>query len=313
MAIGSTTQWGSRTALAEVYAKGFVEGVFRNGMFLPLFGTPIPSRGGTSYRWKVNSSGNTSTETYTESASQPTPVAQTYVNADLAYVYFRAMVRYTGHARDAAKLDGLFPGLNPLDEEFRLGRKDLIDLMNTTFLGSSNGGLEVAVDDGTTYAGISRSGTVNHWDSFENALSGVLTQAALLNIREAVRDNERGGRVNVFLMPWNQITNLQSLPGAPGASNNSLRFDLTQSGGRLQIAPNHDGTMFGEAAVIGIADMLDTLVVGLDTSSWLVVEHRPFNIREDISGDDDVFQLSWAGALVCKEPKNQGKQTGVTA
>ena len=41
---------------------------------------------------------------------------------------------------------------------------------------------------------------------------------------------------------------------------------------------------------------------------------RPFSVKDmGPSGDSDVYQLSWGGQLVCKQPRFQGKLTGVTA
>ncbi len=45
-----------------------------------------------------------------------------------------------------------------------------------------------------------------------------------------------------------------------------------------------------------------------------VVEHRPYTVDyQGRSGDSDVYQISWAGNLVCRRPKESGKLTGVTA
>ena len=90
MATGTTTQWPVGTGIDYRYVDGFVDAVYRNNSFLGMQSGgrdvfPDLPVGDTSYRWKLASAGNTSTAVFTESASAPTPVAQTYVNAALAY------------------------------------------------------------------------------------------------------------------------------------------------------------------------------------------------------------------------------------
>jgi hypothetical protein len=60
MAIGNTTQYGSRTVLKEAYEKGFVRGVYQSNELLSLRvngrdvfpATPMLGDE-SSYRWKV--------------------------------------------------------------------------------------------------------------------------------------------------------------------------------------------------------------------------------------------------------------------
>lgn len=315
MAIANTTQWAVGTAIRDNYQPGFVQTVYYNNEFLSLF--PVVSQFyDTSYRWKAMTAGNTSAETFTESQSQPVPVASTYVNAALAFVYFRAMMRITGHVRDAvAQSAGEYAGLSLINQEFENAQQAIIDLMNTTFLGTGNSGLQLAVDSSGTYAGLLRS-TYTTWASYEAAVNTTLSHSDLTLMRESLRDNDIGGKMTLVLAPHNQITNIQALTGAPGASNTSLRYDLTQSGGALQLAPTLNQTMFGEARCVGVGDLTDTVIFGLDPladGGIKTVVHRELDVRPDISGDDDVYQVSTSATLVVPNPKLQGKLTGVTA
>ena len=51
----------------------------------------------------------------------------------------------------------------------------------------------------------------------------------------------------------------------------------------------------------------------MSRGEWKYVTHRQMEVRPDQSGDDDVYQVSTAGTLVCHLPLTQGKSTGVTA
>jgi len=316
VAYGTTTQYGADVALQTAFEASFVDAVYRNNEFLgmsvngvPVF--PASPLGGdiSSFRWKVNSAGNTSAEVFTEGGTQPTPVAQTYVNAAVAAVYFRAMTRISGHVRDAINQGAAFTGLDVIEQEFALGFADIQDLVNTTLMGSTNSGLEVAIDSGSTYAGIAR-GSAAYWESTETALGGALTRAGLLNLHEAIRDNDKGGRPGLLIGPHNQWTNYAQLAGEPGAANNSVRV---MGSGNYDIAPSTASFMGLPFASVG--DFTDTVIAMLDINAgqWALKIRRPFEVRADQSGDDDVYQLSTASCLICRSPKRHGKLTGVTA
>ena len=122
-------------------------------------------------------------------------MAQTYVNAAQSPVAFWAWTRVSGHLRDAVRNGARKGALNPIDNEFVAGFEDLRDLMNTTFMASTYG-LELIVDDGSTYAGIAQS-TNAHWLPTVTNQNGALTRAGMLNTDEAARDNDKGGRPSI--------------------------------------------------------------------------------------------------------------------
>lgn len=312
MAYGTTSHFSKNVEWDQVVEPAFTSIVYRNtNGILSLFPQKT-SGGGTATEWRVNTAGNTSAEVFSEGGAQPAPIAQTYVMATLSFIYFRAMVRITGHLRDAIQRMAIPDQFNVIANEFSLGAEDVRDLMETTFQGTSNNGIQLAVDSAGTYANINRS-TVSAWGSYENALGGALTWAEVMNAREAIRDNDRGGAMDLIVCPHNQLTNLQSLPGAPGAANNSFRVNLSQDQGGLQLAPSERGTMFGDARVVAVGDLTNTVLLYLNSSDFDYVIHRGFEVRPDTSGDDDVWQISAAGTLRCRNTLRQGKSTGVTA
>ncbi len=324
MAIGNTTQYGADVGLQTAFEPGFVDAVYRLDDFLSLHVNkqPVfpmsPMLGDiSSERWKVNSAGNTSVEIFTESGSAPTPVAQTYVNAAVAATYFRGTIRITGHVRDAIRLGAAPSGLNVFNEEFGLGALDLKKLVKDSFIGSSNSGLEVAIDASTTYAGIAR-GSATYWESQETAVGGAQTLAAHLNMIEALGDNDVGANTGLILGPRNQLTNYSQLPGAPGAANTTQSVDMAIKGGAngFDLAPRLDAMTVAGIPFVGVGGMTDTVLCYMDITpgNWHLKIRRGLELRPlPHSGDDDVWQISSASALICKRPKLQGKNTGVTA
>jgi hypothetical protein len=325
MAIGNTTQYGSRTALDQKFAPGFEDAVYRNNQLLgmtvngsPVFPESSIAPYGADYRWTLNTAGN-SAEIYTEGQAAGTPGAQTYTNLTATPVYFWAWVRLSGHVRDAIRNGGSKPGLNPAAAEFLGTFGDIADLMNTTFMGSTYGVTQI-VDSANTVFGVDQSSVAVHAAS-ETALGGALTQAALTNISEASRDNDKGGNWRLALCGHNQITNYTNLAGAAGASNNSVRFDMsTVGGGRMDLGPDPSQAEFQGRPLIGIGDFDDNTIVGLDTRmtrfgpNWALKTARYFETREhNKAGDDDVYQLSTARALVCHVVKYNWKLGTVTA
>jgi len=325
MAVGNLTQWPENVTMEQLIEAGYVATVFRNDQFLGNF-PRRRSEGSDSFDWRVNSSA-AGAEVFTEGAAAGVPNVATWEIAKLAYIFFRATTRLTGHTRRANRASALPPGFNVIRDNMSLLLEDILDLQNTTFLGSSNNGIGVAVDSSTTYAGITRPATTDHWASYENALGGALTWGELMDMKEAIRDNERGGRVTAFVMPHNQLTNLQTLPVAPGGTNSAYRIALDGMG-QVQLAPSEDGTYFGESKIIAVPDATNTEIYGLDMRDWFYVEHPAAELGADgmptgreslvevrnwYSGNDDVSEVSVAGTIVCVNPRRQGKSTGVTA
>lgn len=286
--------------IKTAYAPGFEEGVFRNHSLFRMF-TWRDAVGDTAYRWKVNDSGNSSVEVFTEGQAQPGAGVQSFQNCAVDWTYFRFMVQVTGHARDALKSRYI----DHIDEEARLGRSDLIDLITTGFMGSTYG-LELAVDYGSSYAGVTRSGSAGWFESTETATNAALATSHLIDLQETIRDNDKGGKPSLLLGSINQESNLYQLSG-PHVIHNSNPSDK---------APGLNSQMFAGKTCVFLPDFSDTVIMLLDMrpSNWAPMQIRPFSVKQMApSGDSDVYQVSWGGQLVCRMPKFQGKLTGVTA
>jgi hypothetical protein len=311
VATGTTTQWAAGTAFNYIYAPAYEDAVYHNA-FLNMLEKKT-QQGDTHFRFKAHTAGNTNVELFDESTTTPTAVAQTWVNVAVAMLKFRAPIRYTGASRDANRGAALYPGLNVIEEEFTQGIQDIIDLQSTTFLGTNaTAGLQTAIDSNTDYGGITRS-AATWFQSTETAVGGAIAHSTFMDLRETMKDNDIGSNLMRIICPWNQETRIQNLSGAPGAANNSMRIVLDQGGGGLQLAAAQGSAKFGQADVVGVGDLTDTVIFGFGDSPIFYVEHRAFDVRETKSGDDDVFQLSVGGSVIVKNPKMHGKLTGCTA
>lgn len=295
------TTTNAANTIREAYVGGFEEGAFTNNTFLPLFAKK-PSVGDTSYRWKIHDSGNDSVEIFTEGQGQPTAGVQSFQNAAVAWTYFRFMVQITGHAVDALKSRWV----DHEDAEVMLGMNDLVDLMTTSFMGSTYG-LTLAVDYGSSYAGITRNGSASYFESTETAHNAALTTDALIDLRETCRDNDKGQRGPArWIMSLNQESNLYRLQGPHVISNSNPSDKL----------PGISSQTIAGEPVYALPDWDDNTIVRVDAGAGhiMLVEHRPFSVKPMApSGDSDIWQFSWAGALPNHLPKYDGKLTGVTA
>ena len=323
MAIGNTTQFSDRGVLREIYKPAFEDAVFRNNQLLGLTinGQPlmpeVQSPDGL-YRFPINYAGNTSAAVFAEGASAPVPVAQSYISCAMSAVYFWAWTRVTGHVRDRVRNGAVAAGANPIDNEFMAGFEDLRDLVNTSFMQSTYG-LEQIIDDANTVGGIAQ-GTYTGFAASVTNHNGVLTRTGLLNIDETCRDSQ-GGAANVILTAHNQLTNYSALTGEPNAQNSSLSVELgLVGGGSLDLAPNHGGLSFKGAPIVGLNDWTDTIIMGLDLrrtkSGPNIVQFsvRDFDIRgPQMSGDDDVYEMSTARGLAVHRPALCWKLEDVTA
>lgn len=289
--------------------------IFYNDRFLPLFPVEGP-RGGDSYRFRVETSGNNSAATYSEGDALPVAGQVGWQQASFAWTYFRSVVQITGHAQDSAQ--GTDQGPEQLDYEMMTGAKALRDLMNTTFMADSATGILGIVDNATTaYGGLSRA-TYTALQSSVTTVGGALTLPVLNDLYEFLRDNERGARPGLILSPVNQITNYVQLQLQVSTNTNVSLFRKDAGAGASGVDYGYleSGVSFCGIPWLGIPDMVDTEIVMMDVSpgNWSLIEHRPFRVDEMAKTDDSMtFQLSASAALVCRAPRQQGKLETVTA
>ena len=302
------TTTSAAEVIRPIVSEGFTEAVYRNNSLIPIFlanqgGSPRPSGGDTSRRWKVNSAGNDSTQLFVEGQAAPSSGEQTWVSAAVAYNHFRIMLEFTGHARAALQAGQGY--VDAIAEEMTLGQKDLVDLITTTFMSGTNG-METAVDSTTTYAGIAR-GSATYWESYEAAAVGTLAVSDLEDAIESLMDNNRGAMAEGlrWFLPWNQATNIYRLTGG----------SATQFVGDADKAPGFLNQSFAGIPMTPLGDWTDTVIILADMpGKWEFTEHEGFRTRDmGPTGDADLVMVTYRAGLECLDPLRQGKLPGVTA
>ena len=306
--------------LRETYTPGYDSAVVRNNQLLGLTlgGRPVFPRAqmpGEYVRWTVNTAG-ASPEIFTEGQGAPSPTGQSYTELYEDAVYFWVWPRISGHLRDIVRNGGARPGQNPIEQEFMGGFEDIRDLVTTTFLGSTYG-LAHIIDDGNTVHGVAQGSNTWHQAAVEN-VNGALARSEFIDILEEQR--EGNGRASLIIAPNNQISNYIYLTGEPNAQNSSLRVDVGLQGGGLDLVPSMDTCSVMGIPMVGLQDVTDDDIYGLDIRNtrfgpnWQLFTAREMDVRgPQMVGDDDVFELSSAYALVCRLVQRNFKLEDVSA
>lgn len=308
-------------AIDQYFEPGFIDEVYRysflgaqlNGR--PLF-PAISSNGGTSVSWKIHDTGQTAS-VYTEGAATAAAGNQTYKEPSQSYVYMRVMTEWTGHLVDALRDPSMY--FDAIAAEIQLAQADLMNLANTSFLGSTYG-IENIVDSTSTLAGISRISSPSYFSSQEVAHAGVLTLAGLEDLAEILSNASIGGfrpGMRCLLAAPNQCTNYSRLPGVVGASNGGVRVVHNNSGATsLDLGFDMSGLTFQGAPIISTPGLTNTIWILMDATpgTWNLVVHRPFKTDyQGRVGDGDSYAHTFAAALIGRRPRLSGKLTGVTA
>ena len=299
------------TLIQEIYRDGFINAVFYSnllGMVLPSGREVFPkldSGGGLHSNWIVKRAGNDSVELFTEGQAQPAAGNQSYSHAAVSPIYLRAMCQITGHAQDAMRSN--YAGISVIDSEVSGAAADISSEMSSQFLGSTYG-LELAIDDTATYAGISR-GSAAYWESLVTAHNAALTTDVLLDTLEAMTDDPIGVVPELIMVPPNQSTNLYRLGGPHLVANNNP----------ADKAPNYLSQSFAGVPVAGVPGLTSTIALFLslgptDAPLWCVEVWRPMAVRQmGAVGDSDLMQVSTGASFVCRSPKLQAKIEGIAA
>lgn len=303
--MSSQTTTTGANFLTTVYQDEWSNAVYTNPFLRMLtnwLGEPREKRGNTNkYQWLLRSAGNSSVEVFDETTSYPTEGYQASVKAEISPTYIRSAVNIQDIMLDAMGGAG---EVDITDFEISGSMDDIADLYGTSFLGSTYG-LELAVDYGSAYAGITRNGSAAYFEATETAVGGSLAMSNLEDLLEVTKDNDKGGNPNLWVCPGNQLTNILRL-----APTNQTQYTVNDKMGQW-VMP----TLAGRP-IIEVGDLTDTVIFLLtmnkkcfDLMYWRRMRIDPMAK----TNDSKRFQVSSGIAFPCKMPKYQGKLTGVTA
>lgn len=297
-------------AIQDHFAEGWWEGVYRNDAVLGILRAigmqELTQTGGTGFKWHLNSTGNTSVGIFTENDPAPQSVAQGWVRASVSWVYFWSWVTITGHDRDALADGGIF---DAVEAAMMLAQREVVDYRNTTFLGSSNNGLQQAISSSATYAGITR-GSASYFESVSS--TSTFSVANLRAFHREIRSPEHGGNPTAHLVSPTVLEIYGAIGGTASAQNNStLRYVAPADGS----APGFDyglrltGMNFYGRPIIEVPDLTSTVWLAVDSSAGNFQHRiiRPFQVKfHHNEGDNEVYEVSTGSTLVKQMPKWDG-------
>ena len=282
--------------------------------FLRSKGLMVANDGGIPVKWQVGDGDNGSAEVFVESQGLPVAGNPTYSQASIAAAkYLRAVAKVTGHVRDQIARGGFV--LNAADDALANAIKVLMDLMESTLAGTATDcSIGNAIDSTGTYAGLAAA-TVTEWASYESAVGGVLTRAALSGMHRDLIDAPRGANPDAILCDLNQVENYVNIVDAASSSfartNPRAEFGQPYDLGVTKTARvSYQGIEF-----VPVRSITTTELYMVDIASgFRVLMQRDLEVKKlGETDDDDRSQISLGYVLQVKNRRKHGKLTGVTA
>lgn len=303
---------------AATHTKAFSElqeSVWYNNEVMPLFPKMAIPGGGSTFNVKHHTAANTSIAKYSEGDAVGAPGSETYATAQWPVQYYKGVIQITGHARDYLKdgnPDAAF--FNQVAGEFTGVMKQVIDTATDDMQGTgltAPTGIQGIIDSAGTVASVNRT-SATWFQAHEAAIAGSATALSDVDILWQNVHGDSGHKspgIDLIITGYTQRRILKVLAGQLGVSNNS--FGINPSGVGLDIGvPTlaYEGAPVVQWTGLNSASVL----LMLHSPDWLIAEMRSLRVEPLAKTDDsDKFLATWAGGLVCKQPKYQAKLTGV--
>lgn len=295
--MAGTTDATVAEAIAE-YIYGVADTLDNRGSPMIDYVGSVPSEGGDSVDWKVNSAGNTSSEAFVEGDAPSAAGYQTYYGLTLpkAGYQYRTMVQVTGTALDSCK-NAYFDAINRESTKGAMDHWHYVDGLVVT-------GFTAAIDDAGSYANQVRA-TANT-ASYEAAVTPTLDEMSTM--WKTLAADPIG--LDMFSAAMiSEITFVDAL-GDVSIAQTNLNYDAVQG----------QGIDAGRIAGGDIAYNKNrfTLVPTMTAGTCLIVaksnlhltEFRPFQV-DVMAKNDDSVTLSLTNVIVpwVFSPRHAGKLT----
>jgi len=289
-----------------------IKTTFEPGMRKTFYeGTPLlnmfPRRsniGGDSVDWKIHYAGNAGT-TFSEGDTPPAAGNQSYIDATVGHQHFWNVVQITGHAKDAMK-NGYFDGVQ---KEMQGGVDGLLHAIEENFVGV----LEAAINDDTTYAGLTRATYAIASDVTAGG-SGALSLAMLSEMYETMKLDPRGIMFNnpnewalmscpQQLTAYTEVATGFIVTGDTEASGGNRPYGTSQTDPVMDAGMLKHTLKYNNLPWYELATMTTSLILLTRKSDVLIEECRPLTIEPLGKIDDsDRFLISWGGQIVHLDP-----------
>lgn len=267
-----------------------------------------PSRGGYQEDTPVLYASDAALEMDGETDPAPSPASSTETNASWSPRYFHTTLKIWEQTLDGLTSEAQV--VDVLDHKMNDRKRALRSIINTTMAGSGSTNLQAAVDDSTSYAGISSRSTYG-WDSYETAVGGAI---ALSDLEDAVEALDLKGVPQnelVWVMRPNQITNIGNLAGWSG---NSVVQKMVVPGGAFDPSFIRQDISICGIPIYPLVSLTSTVILLLHYPSLKWKMHSPLKMSPLAKNDYSYSWLMTVGVIPkVEKPHWCGKLTGVTA
>jgi len=285
------------TTASAAIAKHFLPAIqktFYNGIpILNHYGVS-ERHGSASIDVLFHSAGNSSAQTYSEGDAAPLAGYQTIVAGTLAPASYQAVVRISGHLRDA-----IGSGDRYYDAVGVELQKGVEDLMHKVEEGLAADYID-AIDDDTTYMGLTRA-TYGLSSSVTDASSARLTNAML---ETAWKNVSIDGRV-VDKSDFEIVSTAEqaAIYGRISSDLGGIYVSRTLGDGALDSGRLQSGLSYNGAPWIVLPTITNSYVFGTRKSDIKIRETRTVTVEPLAKVDDsDALLLTWRGRLIHQNP-----------
>lgn len=273
--------------------------------------SPEKCPGGPTINWLLDYSSTSNAEKYSAGAPIPTPETISSVRAYMTKEWYQGGGKVPGYVNAKGRGQNAYNvAISENEKAINNSLQVALAAANTTVLAD----LAAFVDATTAYSDASLARATYSIASYENALSGALTLAALEDMVEAL-ENTTYGPVDtsdlVWLMPRNQITNLSRLTSL--ASNAPLNAS-SQSSDPIDAGRQFRTKEFEQIPIIKVPGMTTTEIYLVRRSKTKLYMHTPIEVvPKDVPEWANYWLTTFGVNLVIEDPQGCAKQTGVTA
>ncbi|MBK8180886.1 MAG: phage major capsid protein [Planctomycetes bacterium] len=291
--------------IRELWEQPFVEALARVSWLYRFFGAS--GGAGDGLRWKVHYAGNSSSTSYGLDDTPPAAGHQAYERAHLPWKRNWITISIDGLLAAMTQGEGGF--LEAESSELSGALRDFVVALNTQFWGDGTGnddkdidGIEAAISDSGSYAGIARSGAT-WWQSYEDDASNDPLDVDMVkaHLDALLGDSERGIPQDGFVMVTSR-TDWRNL-------GNSI--ETATGNRRLQTAKLEGGftaIMVDETPVLWAPDCAQGTCYGITREDWRYRVLQAFKVEPlGRTRDSNEAYVKHYSNLQCRSPKRQSK------
>jgi hypothetical protein len=238
-------------------------------------------------------------------------VADSYNQTVIPARSWRQPFEIGGRTRDANNNGGFYEDI--LKGEINSAILQVRKAQEVDLLGSTvNVGLSSIVDSTALYGGLDPASVTSH-ASYVDSSGGILTVSKLEDLEMNLRGSTYGAdNLDFIVATFNQTRNYMRV-ATPGVSSLSPSRFVLDGKTPFDAGISHLGASFNGMDWVTVHDLTNTELVMGDSKQLQLALSRDMEVRPlGPVNDDDRYQISSAGALVCKRRRSFGRLTGLS-